>query len=387
MDVIRGVLDWFAGGSYQYMTLYHCMGHDLLWVMITVVLDLSVAAGYTVIAFHWWKNQKSLPPGEARQALGRMRNIFIFCGLCGYLFIPIKMVWPAWRLYDVFMVALAYYTWRYAWGARDLKVIYREINRTQQLSEELTAAREESKRKSFFLNAVSHDLKNPLHGLALQTELAHAQLEQGDAAGARQAVENIRTCATEVAGLLNSFLELGRLDWSQDPVRPSTFDVSELVREVVLAYDAPAKDKGLRLEVDVPAAMTVHSDRAKIERILSNFVSNAIKYTDRGEVLVRLTADGRHVVLDVIDSGVGISPDQQEQIWDEFYQVQNHARDRKQGHGLGLAIARRLAERLGATIELESECGRGSRFRVRLEAGTNGHAAVESAAQPEAVAG
>jgi hypothetical protein len=112
------------------MDLVHCMGHDRWWIAITVALDLAVAGGYALIALHWWKNQRGLPDSPAKRALGTMWNIFLFCGTCGYLFIPIKMVWPAWRLYDLVMVVLGYYTWRYALGARDLKVVYNELGRS-----------------------------------------------------------------------------------------------------------------------------------------------------------------------------------------------------------------------------------------------------------------
>jgi hypothetical protein len=99
MDAMREFFLWFSGGAAsQYHSLSHCMRGDTFWIAITVVLDLTVAAGYLVIAFHWNKNEKLLPKSPARTALRHMRNIFVFCGLCGYIFIPIKMFWPAWRL-------------------------------------------------------------------------------------------------------------------------------------------------------------------------------------------------------------------------------------------------------------------------------------------------
>ena len=118
--------DWFAGNG-RYTNLVHCMGHDTFWIVVTVALDFAVAAGYLLIALHWRKNQRYLADSPAKHALGNMRNIFLFCGICGYLFIPVKMVWPAWRLYDLFMVALVYTTWRYAWNAKDLKVVMQQI--------------------------------------------------------------------------------------------------------------------------------------------------------------------------------------------------------------------------------------------------------------------
>ena len=107
------------------------------------MLDLAVAAGYGLIAIHWWRNEKLLDNPPAKRALGRMRNIFFFCGICGYIFIPVKMFWPAWRLYDLFLVVLVYFTWRYAWGAKELKVVYSELVRTDQLAADLKHSREE----------------------------------------------------------------------------------------------------------------------------------------------------------------------------------------------------------------------------------------------------
>src|SRR4051812_25701462 len=126
-----GLLDWFAGNG-RYQTLRHCMGNDTLWIVVTVLLDLAVAAGYVLIALHWSRNERGLPDIPAKRALANMRNIFAFCGICGYLFIPIKMFWPAWRLYDLFMVALVWFTWKYALDARRLKVVYNEIGRSKK---------------------------------------------------------------------------------------------------------------------------------------------------------------------------------------------------------------------------------------------------------------
>ena len=112
---LNQALAWFTGGTrHPYMTLVHCMSHDTFWIALTVTLDLLVAAGYVVIARHWWRNQRLIPPSPAKAALGSMKNIFILCGICGYLFIPVKMVWPAWRLYDGFLCVLVVLTWRYA---------------------------------------------------------------------------------------------------------------------------------------------------------------------------------------------------------------------------------------------------------------------------------
>src|SRR5438105_315550 len=190
---IIDLLNWFAGGPNGYMTLVHCMNHDTFWIALTVVLDLSVAAGYLLIALHWWQNERPLKASPAKAALGTMKNIFLFCGLCGYVFIPIKMVWPAWRLYDFFMLFLAYTTWRYAWNARDLKVIYNELGRSRRLAADLEKSQKEMREKGFFLNSISHDLRTPLNGLMLQAGLAEVALESEDSETLRRALQEIKS--------------------------------------------------------------------------------------------------------------------------------------------------------------------------------------------------
>src|SRR4051812_31681009 len=211
MNVLANILDWFAGNG-LYMDLRHCMGHDYFWITVTVLLDLTVASGYIMIAKHWWTNERMLPPSPPKRALGNMRNIFIFCGLCGYLFIPIKMFWPAWRLYDIFMVFLAYFTWRYAWGARDLKVVYAELGRSTQLAADLEKHPKDAAERSFFLNAISHDLRTPLNGIVLQSSLAEMSVKNEDIETLKQSLVEMRSAAARASSLLDSFLEYAQIN-------------------------------------------------------------------------------------------------------------------------------------------------------------------------------
>ena len=371
------LFDWFAGNG-QYMSLWHCMGGDTFWVVATVLLDIVVAAGYVLIAMHWNENQKSLTNPQTRVAMGRLRNIFLLCGICGYVFIPIKMIWPAWRLYDLFMIALAYSTWRYAWGAKDLKVVYRELRRSQTLANELEESRAESQRKTFFLNAVSHDLKNPLYALSLQAHVIEEAIHDNDPDTAREAIAAVQQCVTDVNALLDHFLELGRLEARADQLRVEPVRVRELVRHVIQPMSLQAQNKGIALTAEVPEHLMLHTDHGRLERVLMNLVSNAIKYTHRGRVRVTAEtcdppASAREgegaeagVRISVIDTGVGIEPSQMEKLFEDFFQVDNPERDRKKGFGLGLSIARRLTQQLGGDLEVESELDVGSRFSVVL---------------------
>lgn len=358
-------LDWFTNHG-QYQTLSHCMGHDWPWITATIVLDVAVAAGYLLIARHWWVNQRTLPDSPARQALGNLRNIFLFCGICGYVFIPIKMVWPAWRLYDLFMLALVFYTWRYALTAKGLKVIYAELGRGSQLQRELEQTREESGRKSFFLNAISHDLRTPLNGLMLHSSLAEMNAETGDRDGLNQSLRDIRASAKATADLLDSLLEYARMDWATDANVVATFGLGDAVRAAADQFQAAADQKGLELRVRCPADLTVATDRVKLDRVLANLLSNAVKFTHQGWVRVDVVSAGPAVEVHVVDSGVGIAPESHERLFEEFFQVANHERDRRKGFGLGLAIARRLALQLGGDIMVDSAVGKGSRFTLAL---------------------
>jgi len=391
MAALGQLLDWFAGGSRRYMVLTHCMQHDWLWITITVTLDLAVASGYSMIALHWWRNERPLTESPAKSALRNMKNIFVFCGLCGYIFIPVKMFWPAWRLYDGFLAVLAFYTWRYALGARSLKVVYNELGRSAQLERDLVESRAESKRKSSFLNAISHDLKTPLNGLMLQAELAELQLASNDPETLREALAQIKICARTSADLLNCFLEIGRLDWSDDSARTEHFELGELLQEVIHQARARAELKNLTLTKSVPGPVPLFCDRFNLGRILQNLVDNAIKFTHTGGVDLRAEVHGSDLTIQVVDTGEGITEECQLLIFDDFFQVKNRERDSRKGFGLGLSIARRLARQMGGNLGVESEPGRGSRFTLvfpgvvrqdRAVPGVAGHSASAEAAAP-----
>jgi len=366
MSRIGDLMRWFSGGPDGYMSLIHCMRGDTFWIALTVALDAAVALGYVMIAWHWWVNEKSLPASPAKAALANMKRIFVFCGTCGYLFIPIKMLWPAWRLYDLFMIALVFYTWRYALNARHLRVVYHDLGRTKQLAHELEETRAESSRKTFFLNAISHDLRTPLNGLMLQADLAEMSVESDDVESLRDALREIKAGARTTADLLGSFLEMARLDWSSEHNKETRFFLDELAGQVINSFRPEAERKGLEIRCNVPPGLAVRVDRVKLERILRNLAGNGVKFTEKGWVEVRASASGRDVVVQVADTGPGIPVSQLESIFEEFYQVANRERDSTKGFGLGLSIARRLAQQLQGHLAVESEVGRGSRFTVPL---------------------
>jgi signal transduction histidine kinase len=275
------------------------------------------------------------------------------------------MFWPAWRLYDLFMGVLVYFTWKYAWRARDLKVVYSELGRSNKLAEDLERSREQTEQKNFFLNAISHDLRTPLNGLALQASLAELSLNANDTQTLKVALAEIRASTIATSELLDRLLEFGRAGVPQPQSSPSEqFALAPLLSELTDRFRAAAERKGLRLYVCESNALCLHSDRLAVSRVLANLLDNAIKFTDQGSVRVEVDGSESGVEIHVIDTGIGISTSDSARLFEEFYQVHNNERDRSKGFGIGLAIARRLARQLGGDVLLESAPGSGSRFSL-----------------------
>jgi signal transduction histidine kinase len=345
------------------------MQNDQFWITLTVTLDLLVAAGYIMIAYHWWTNQKRLPTGLAKSALSNMRNIFLFCGICGYIFIPIKMVWPAWRLYDIFLAALVFFTWRYALSTRQFKVIYSELGRSKQLEEDLHKSKQESRQKGFFLNAVSHDLRTPLNALTLQASLMDLELNNGcDKESLRRAADDIQANARAAADLLDQLLEYARLNEAPERNTIAAVRLHPLLTKCIASFRSTADAKGLYLRVECAEELVLHTDVVKLDRILRNLLSNALKFTHQGGITIVVEATRQHAEIRITDTGIGIAPEHQEHLFHDFYQVSNHERDRQKGFGLGLAIARHLARQLGGDLSCHSSAGQGSSFCIELPA-------------------
>ena len=166
-------------------------------------------------------------------------------------------------------------------------------------------------------------------------------------------------------GLLDGLLDISRLD--ADIVQPQLeeLNAADLLRPLDDAYAPIARNKGLNWQV-IPCGATVRTDRILLGRMLRNLVENAIRYTERGRILIDCTVREDRLFIEVRDTGCGIPPDQFERIFEEFHQVGNSERDRSQGLGLGLAIVRRLSRLLDHPIEVRSRPGGGSLFSVSV---------------------
>jgi signal transduction histidine kinase/CheY-like chemotaxis protein len=231
-----------------------------------------------------------------------------------------------------------------------------------KLKEQIDIAETATEAKSRFLAAASHDMRQPMHALNLYLgALANFDLPSS----ARPVLDKVRECAQTMDEMFAALLDISRLDASVLQANFTVFPVSVVLDKVYLEFSQQAEAKGLLLRVATCSAI-ITSDAELLENILRNLVSNAVRYTSRGKILIgcRRTASG--IRLGVYDTGIGIADEQRAAIFEEFFQIGNHERDRSQGLGLGLSIAQRQACLIRAPLTLRSEVGRGSLFEIEL---------------------
>ena len=378
-EKFQHAFDWLAGGGDGYTPLVHSLRGDAICAAMLTVLTVSLIGAYVQVGMIWRRHERDLGSPLRRQALGRLRRALVLGGVGGYVFLPIAMIWPGWRLYVLLLLLLAWLMWRQAWSQRDVKLLCRQFARSRRTEGE-RQRQDEARRQSFFLNALGHDLKNPLYGLRLQAQSAEESLRNGSEDDTQRALHLIRQCTREANDLLEDFLELGRLGAGEDSLHISRFDLIELIQTVADGNRPAAEQKNLALTQQLPEMLHVESDRGKLERVLQNLLANAIKYTNAGEVRIRASVAGRAITLEVTDTGPGIPPDQQDRLFDAFFRVQHPDATAQPGHGLGLAIVHQLVAQLDGRVELDSTVGRGSTFRVVLPGGAKPGAPSQTAA-------
>jgi len=235
----------------------------------------------------------------------------------------------------------------------------RLFDKLQEKSHQLELA---NTAKSRFLAAASHDLRQPLHALNLFVAQLHAE---ADPIEHDRLVGRIDAAVGSMNELFNSLLDMSKLEAGILETELTEFPLVRVLKHLETTFSGAAQEKGLRLSV-VPSAAWVRSDFILLERILLNLVSNAVRYTNRGGIVIGCRRRGAWLRIEVWDSGPGIPEDHRQSIFREFYQLAGPGRDRGGGLGLGLAIVDGLGRLLDHPVELKSRPGRGSCFSVSV---------------------
>jgi signal transduction histidine kinase/CheY-like chemotaxis protein len=229
--------------------------------------------------------------------------------------------------------------------------------------------------KTRFFAAAGHDLRQPLHAMGLFVAQLRSRMGADER---RRVIDRIDAALGAMNELFNALLDISKLDSGVITPNLTKFPVQRVLDRIEMNFTGVAREKGLSLRVFSCAAW-VHSDAILLERILLNLVSNAIRYTARGGVLLGCRRRGAGLRIEVWDTGRGIPEDQRQNIFDEFYQVPDAHRDHKVGLGLGLAIVDRLCRLLEHPIDLTSEFGKGSRFAITVAVAEARPQAIEEA--------
>jgi PAS domain S-box-containing protein len=227
---------------------------------------------------------------------------------------------------------------------------------------------QQSQHKSRLMAALSHDARTPLNAVVLSAKLLESQAKDQDDPEVRECLRTIRNAVRNVLDLLSDLLDLSRIDAGATRAEASRFDLKETLSECLSSIEPQARDKGLDVQLDLDhlADVRLETDRAKLKQILSNLLSNALRYTEKGRIRLFTDRDDGHFRIGVEDTGVGIAEVDQQRIFDEFAVLEHPNRHRGEGTGLGLAICRRLANLLEGEIHLDSQLGRGSTFTLVL---------------------
>jgi signal transduction histidine kinase len=239
--------------------------------------------------------------------------------------------------------------------------LFREL---EQKSRELEEA---SRHKSQFLANMSHELRTPLNAILGYTELIVDQIYGEVPEKIGEVLDRVQKSGRHLLGLINDVLDLSKIEAGQLTLGLSDYSFGDVVQAVVSSVDSLAAEKQLRLTVDVAPDLPVgRGDERRITQVLLNLVGNAIKFTEKGEVAVRVSASDGTFLAAVADTGPGIKKEDQEKIFEEFQQSDSSLTKNKTGTGLGLAIAKNIVELHGGHIWVESTLGEGSTFYLRI---------------------
>lgn len=225
----------------------------------------------------------------------------------------------------------------------------------------------ESRYKSEFVANMSHELRTPLNALLIMSRLLAENRSGTLTEEQTRWAQTIESSGKDLLALINDILDLSKIEAGRMDVTVTEIDPQSVARKLIRGFEVQARTKGIGLMVEAPDGLgTLSTDVVRLEQVLRNFLSNALKFTEQGKVTLSVKREGAAFAFSVRDTGIGIEPEQQESIFDAFRQADGTISRRFGGTGLGLSISRELADLLGGTISVESAPGKGSTFTLRL---------------------
>jgi signal transduction histidine kinase len=246
--------------------------------------------------------------------------------------------------------------------------LFEEVQaRTRELAKTVEDLEIASQHKNQFVANMSHELRTPLAAILGYAELIQEGFYEPQGPKSLDALTRIRSNGKHLLGLINTVLDIAKIESGQFTLNMSEYAIESVVETVRVATESLAQNKKLTLTTSVDKSLPVGlGDEQRLTQVLLNLVGNAIKFTDAGEVSIAAGARNGHFAISVTDTGPGIPLDQQARIFDQFHQVDSSLTKAKGGTGLGLAIAKQIVEMHGGRIWVVSTPGKGSTFQMEL---------------------
>lgn len=264
---------------------------------------------------------------------------------------------------------------------QELHRMISEANRAQETAEQANRS------KSVFLANMSHELRTPLNAIIGYSEMLVEEAQDLGEDGFVADLQKIQSAGKHLLGLINDILDLSKVEAGKMELYLETFDVGAMVRDVCTTILPLVEKNANRLSIQLPDPVgQMRADMTKVRQMLFNLLSNASKFTERGEIAISVARDAESLVFRVTDSGIGMTEEQLGRLFQAFTQADASTTRKYGGTGLGLTITRRFCDMMGGTIEVASTPGQGTTFIVRLPATVAEHSASASAA-PSSAAG
>ncbi|MEH1901951.1 MAG: ATP-binding protein [Nostoc sp.] len=237
-----------------------------------------------------------------------------------------------------------------------------------ELDEKASSLQQINELKTRFLSNMSHEFRTPLNSILSLSRILLSRMDGDLTTEQEKQVTFIQKAASGLSELVNDLLDLAKVEAGKIEVRPSSFEVSDLFATLRgMLRPLLVQGSSVALIVEEPDTIPpLYTDEGKVAQILRNFVSNALKFTEQGEVRVSAIQIGYTVIFSVSDTGIGIAPADQERIFEDFVQIESSLQKQVKGTGLGLPLSRKLAELLGGSVSLTSDLGQGSTFTVSI---------------------
>jgi signal transduction histidine kinase len=271
----------------------------------------------------------------------------------------------------------------------------RMFNDQRRLAEELYLAKRDAdaanRAKSAFLASISHELRTPLHTVIGYSELIQDEAEELGYQEILSDLERIQDSSRHLLTIINDILDFSKIEAGRMELDLDTFSISSLVEEIANSVQPLVAKNGNTLQVRLADDLgTMYSDLTKVRQTLLNLLSNAAKFTEQGEILLsvaRESVDGHYWIrVSVADTGIGMTEEQQQQVFEAFVQGTPVTTRKYGGTGLGLAISQRFCQMMGGAISVESTLGQGSTFTVRLPVNAREMSAVHRSPAAETTA-